>query len=773
MTSNSSSTNRNDKTTKKTNKKAQGSFLMHNLRSYWWIAVICSVVYGFAGPVFTMLRLDNLNVIYQVNNFTTEEAFLQQQMESIARWFRAEGFMPLYFSAIVLAACIGCVMFFYLQKKKQVNFYHSQPITRTRLFVNQYVAGLVLNIVSLIVMTVLSFVVVAAYGVGGIIDTGVVAQHLLYMILLLLASYSIAVFAGQLAGNMAIQMVLNAVLHFGVPIAAWLVMMLCDLFFATYNGAGTWMEASLNFSPVCAAFMYLTSIDYRTGLTTITTDPMDGGMLAVLIGITLVLTAVSWVLYQKRPSEATGKSLVYPITEPIVKAYMMFVVAIAAGLVFQAVASKFFFYFAIVAFGILTHMTCEVIIQHDFKAMVKRMKHCAVIIVLILAIVGVFRFDVLGYDSYLPEPDKVQQVSLRVNGVENLNYSDQQFSANTEVKQGVYDLLYPIVTERRYRMNDFAQNVLSSEPYDVNGGRNTSITVHYVMMNGETKTRLYQAVPAAVIEETYAALYNQQGYREAIYHDVLNATPQTLESMSIDNTQIYNKDWYIDQSIVEDVLVQQKGEITVTTVPAAIETVDKNSRYANKDFDYQDMVSILENYKLDVMDRQADVLTTAYPYRMELMLPGKDGRGSYYFDAPIYESDKRTMALLEQMNIEEDTRNYSDALIFRCEPSTEAELRQMLDTAINNLAEEKQRDMDNLTVERCIEVLSDEAELVDHISGVDNVNQFIRETGLAHSSGIFVEYDNTHFALMRYNNPEYNDWNNQLFYKGTVPAQYQ
>jgi hypothetical protein len=59
-------------------------------------------------------------------------------------------------------------------------------------------------------------------------------------------------------------------------------------------------------------------------------------------------------------------------------------------------------------------MTCEVIIQHDFKAMGKRLSHCAVILVLILAVVGVFRFDLLGYDSYLPEPDEVQQVSLVV-----------------------------------------------------------------------------------------------------------------------------------------------------------------------------------------------------------------------------------------------------------------------------------------------------------------------------------------------------------------------
>ena len=113
MTSNNSST--------KTSRK-RGTFLMHSLRSYWWIAVICSVVYGFAGPVFTMLKLDSVTSVGNVSSFTTEELLLHTQMNQMARWFRAEGFIPLYFSAIVLAAVIGCVMFFYLQQKKLVNF---------------------------------------------------------------------------------------------------------------------------------------------------------------------------------------------------------------------------------------------------------------------------------------------------------------------------------------------------------------------------------------------------------------------------------------------------------------------------------------------------------------------------------------------------------------------------------------------------------------------------------------------------------------------------
>jgi hypothetical protein len=318
---------------------------MYTLRSYWWIAVICSVVYGFAGPVFTMLKLDSISGAN--DPLSASEFFLETQMSQMVRWFCIEGFMPLYFSAVVLAAVIGCVMFFYLQQKKQVNFYHSQPITRTRLFWNQYIVGLVLNIVPLVIMTVVMFVIVVGYGLGSILNIGMIVWHVMQMVLFLLAGYSIAVFAGQIAGTMATHMTLNAVLHFCVPVGAYIVNMMYSLFFATYNGASL-IEESLKFSPLCAVFQYFSSVHYTPDSFVMNISPMESGMIAVLVWMTILLSGLAWALYQKRPSEAAGKAMVYPSSEPVLKAYLMFVVSITAGLVFQSVGSKMFFYFAVI-----------------------------------------------------------------------------------------------------------------------------------------------------------------------------------------------------------------------------------------------------------------------------------------------------------------------------------------------------------------------------------------------------------------------------------------
>ena len=762
MTSNSLST-------KSGNTGRKGSFIMYTLRSYWWIAVICSVVYGFAGPVFTMLKLDSISGAN--DPLSASEFFIETQMSQMVRWFCIEGFMPLYFSAVVLAAVIGCVMFFYLQQKKQVNFYHSQPITRTRLFWNQYIAGLVLNIVPLVIMTAVSFVIVAFYGFGGIIRIGVIAQHLLQMVLMLLASYSVAVFAGQLTGMMATHMALNAVLHFCVPLGAWIVSMMYSMFFATYTGTSM-IEDSLKFSPFCAVFQYLDHASYGNTGSMMTAELLSGSTIAVQIVMIVLLSGLSWLLYQKRPSEAAGKAMVYSFSEPVLKAYLMFIVGITAGMVFQAVGSKMFFYFAVISFAILTHMTCEVIIQNDFKAMGKRFSHCAVILVLILGIVGVFRFDLLGYDSYLPEPDEMQQVSLVVTGAEHINYygDDGNFTQDADVKQGVYDLLQPIVNEKLYRSSEFAGNL---SPNDYRNQETTSITVQYRLKNGDVKSRIYRAVTAESIEENYKVLYNQEAYRESIYADLLSARTEDVYQMNVDGTWIYNQEQDAERQVMETTSALENGEIVVTTQAVSKEQPDQDMQ------NYDTMAAILEAYKQDVRDRQFEALKTAQKYKIEIQLPQKTGRYAsyYYFDMPVYKSDVRTMALLEQMDIDQNEHNFSDALIFRCEEKTEAELRNMIDTAYRMLEEDEQNhtNPDNLTVEKCIELLSTQSsvELAGHITGIDNVNRFINESDLLNSGGIFVDYDQTHFVLLRYNHTGSNDWQTQLFYNGTVPAVYQ
>lgn len=758
MTSNSLSIN-------KTNKG--GAFLLHSCRSYWWLAVICAVVYGFAGPVYTLLKLYSVTRP-SMSNYqaaSTEENLLAVQLKNMVQWLHMDGFLMLYISAVVLAAVIGCVMFFYLQQKKQVHFYHSQPISRTRLFLNQYFTGLLVNVIPLLVMVAVSCLLVTGYQLGAALNGGAIFIHLGHMLLLIFASYSIAILSSQLAGTMLTQMALNAVLHVCVPAAAWMVDLMCDMFFATYSGNSDILIASLKFSPLCAVFAYVNAVPNVSLAQTMSAVPMAGSMIVALLLLGAILTALSWLLYQKRPSEATGKALIYPISQPILKAYLMFIIAIAAGMIFSLAGSKLFFYFAVIVFAVLTHMTCEVIIQHDFKAMGRKLPQCAVILLLILALVGVFRFDLLGYDSYLPEPSQVEKVFLKMEEAEGVNISGYDllgninYSQDETVKQTVYELLQPVVQEKQYRSSDFER--LQNTNYYIEDS--STIRVQYVLKNGREVQRDYHLVPCNVIAETYEKLYNQSAYREMLYGCVLKLRPEYLNGMEVGET------WLFSRTGANSVVLTEKNGIVYaeTAEGRSVEAAPVENAEG-----YEQAKDILAAYQQDLRERQFSAITQGQRYRLAFEVPRSSLDGSYqYFEMPVYASDKRTVALLEELHLDEVNTDYSEALIFRCTPSSEQELREMMDIVVDGVQDEY--GYVNLSAQECIEQLEGVAQPIGHITGTEAVGQFIQSTSLLEMGGIFCDFDDSHFVLLQDNQSRSGQWSLQLLYSGTLPAQYQ
>ena len=65
---------------------------------------------------------------------------------------------------IVLAVVCGVAMFAYLHSRQKVDFYHSLPISRTRLFANNFLTGVVCTFSTYLVM--LAITVGCAYAMG-------------------------------------------------------------------------------------------------------------------------------------------------------------------------------------------------------------------------------------------------------------------------------------------------------------------------------------------------------------------------------------------------------------------------------------------------------------------------------------------------------------------------------------------------------------------------------------------------------------------------------
>ena len=758
--------------------------LRHTAGSYWWLAFVCGIVYFFAGPVFTLLYLNGMNFDDSSVHYLPGELH-QQNVEQMARWMSGEGMLPLYLSAVVLSMILGCVMFAYLQHKRQVNFYHSQPIHRTRLFINRYSIGFVMNMVLLLIMLGVSLLMIAMYGLSDALSFGGIVRHIGNILLLSLASYSISVLAGQLTGTVLTHLAIMLVMHFAMPLAAVIVAYMGEIFFATFNTV--FPMATLNFSPFCAMFALLSNYSTRY-LMELTAPAMGTAMTVTLLAIGIGFAVLSWTLYQKRPSEATGKSLIYPITEPFVKAYLMFVAALGCGFVFYAVGNQAFFYFGVIAFAVLTHMVCQVIIEHDFKAIFHQMKQCAVITVLICAVVGVARFDLMGYDRYLPQPEKVNAVTFCVNGVDNYYpATDWGSSTNDTVKQQVYDLLQPIVEDKLYRGSQFDGYGYYD---DYNGNEQQSvITVTYELNSGREVTRKYRSVPVNAFAANFEPLYNNRAYRESYYSDIIRTPFERVAYMNIDGYTLYHPETSeLREQVAVDygtAVLYQTADVEVRPIAAATQQAGIYNTSKLPDERSIEAVqlakALYEAYQQDLLDRSFDTLKQVEEQTIAIQIvtagsvDSSRGYSAHHHDLSVYASDKRTMAILEQYDLHKAQAdyNYEVAYVFRCDAATEHELRGKLGD-IPLYAEKG-----ILTEQELLDgIAANNAGVVTgKIEGKDAINAFIVESKLKNNATIFRTFDTNHYVLLQYQHridgTDAREWRLELFYEGTVPIEYQ
>ena len=129
------------------------------------------------------------------------------------------------------------------------------------------------------------------------------------------------------------------------------------------------------------------------------------------------------------------------------------------------------------------------------------------------------------------------------------------------------------------------------------------------------------------------------------------------------------------------------------------------------------------------------------------------------------------MAVLAELNLAEINSNYSEALIFRCAPSSEGKLRDMMNVVVADMQDEY--GYVNLSAQDCIEQLEGVAQPTGHITGTEAVGQFIQSTSLLRSGGIFCDFDDSHFVLLWDNQSDGGQWSLQLLYSDTLPVQYQ
>ncbi len=535
-----------------TSKNSFFNLLKEDLHRRLWTLILSSLVF-FATFIiaFTMI-LQNYVSRYDGGNFGyTQEQMIERISQNLCQDFY--GFYP-WFALVAVVGAIICAMngFAYLHSRKQMDFYHSLPVKREKLFAVRFVNGIMIYALPYLAGLLYSYVLCAIYGV---MTWDIFFSSLFFFVLHLMSfliMYLGTILAMMLTGKMVIAFFGTCVINLYAPAVYALFIYLKEIFFVTSYSNYTDLMDALQITRWLSPGGYILSLFYK----------MESGegtfwleFLAFLV-VAAALTALNLWLYKKRASEKADTAMSFKITEPVIRIMISVPVGILVGLMFYFIqydfgggASIFWLIFGGLLGGFVCHGVIEALYNGDIKKCLSHKWQMLATMILAAVVPLAFLYDVFGYDSYLPKKSAIANMAissseLRFGG----SYYDEEgwispedyALENMEVTDidAMYELAEILSEEAGQNRGDrfFGYNRgWASDIYYAGGAEKsyyTEFTIRYRLRNGSEVTRQYEYNYYAV-QDILERIYNNDQYKRAA-HPVFSLIENGLKPKSLE-----------------------------------------------------------------------------------------------------------------------------------------------------------------------------------------------------------------------------------------------
>ena len=507
-------------------------YMKENTKQRIWNLALVLLLCFFAFPVTTALwsstafRPENLN-----SSLPADLARAQAQRDftrDMLRMYSMKG-GALAFMLTIAAVVLAASGFAYLHSKKKTDFYHSLPIRREMLYAVTCLNGFLYMAVAYLGFLTIAAVMIRVKGVpfdwGSLYLASV--EHLCFFALV----YMTAILSMLLTGNLVVGLLGTGVLFSWGPVICMTISAYFSEYFTTFYGDDSFLLAlSERTSPVA---WYVKAC--------MSSQPGRMALWAMLAAAVLFLLGM--LLYRRRPSEAAGHAMAFPITEPIIR----FLIAVPSSLLLGAMFHSMMYEDGWTVFGLvcgLLLVSCiiEIIYHFDFKSLFAHKRQLLVSAVFVGVVFAIFRFDLFGYDRYLPATEK-----LASGGI----YSDlldpdatSQYHSTVEYTEGWYgvtfdampsstlademqisddqglELLHTIAAQGVHDAAQARDRFLrgGGRSYDVEEGDEAfrNVTIAWHLRNGRTVYRSYR-VNVSGVRAALESVYDLDAYKTAMY----------------------------------------------------------------------------------------------------------------------------------------------------------------------------------------------------------------------------------------------------------------
>ncbi len=389
-----------------------------------WCPIIIFIVYFIAMDISLLMRLDTMRQ-YSDRYSYTSAIFLEH-------YFFGSGVEGAIVGGCLTAILCAVSGFCWLHSKTQVDAYNSMPVKRTLMFASKFLSGILQFLVPFMLNIAICLLIGAANGIFTMQALANAVCYAFYALLCFLAVYSVTVMAVSLTGNMIISLIAAGVLLSYSVIIFVIKENLFNEFFMTCISMGE--QKVYSFSPLGLIGRLMNAVNgskisYRTAEVSYKAFNYGalGGFVLPFILQAFNYGALSLLFYVKRPSEAAGRAIAFRRAEPVIKTLIVIPASLLIGLCFMEIIEGSFGWFVFGTFLCFVIMSAvmEIIFHFDIRAAFKNKRHMLFNAACTALIVIIFKYDVLGYDTYVPLDTQLEGCAVSIDGLLDCDYRDE------------------------------------------------------------------------------------------------------------------------------------------------------------------------------------------------------------------------------------------------------------------------------------------------------------------------------------------------------------
>lgn len=391
----------------------------HKRRIWVWVVAVLSQLLVYGG--MTMVYLSRIRSFQEDGIYRTKQAFWEAMYQAARD---ALGFSDnVYPFIMILGAVIGIQGFSYLYDRRKVDMYHSVPVTKGRRFAAIYVNGLMIYLVSNLTGLLAGMVLAGAQGAVNAAVISDAGLAFLWHLFLFLVSYHMMILSVMLTGNRFVTACVYLFLGLFEICANAMKNSLSWDFYDTYTMTFRDSAPKLSVYYDCTENIWRLKSLKEAGEKAAIAFPVMGKWAL----IAAAFLALSWIAYRKRASEAAGKAIAFPVLKPFLKV----AVAIPGALVIGSLVhdssngNETLMAAGIFAGVILICAAMEVLYAFDIRCILKHLPSTGVAVLGVLAIFYIFKWDLTGYDKYIPKQNQVESVAISLD-----SYYDSYWDEN-------------------------------------------------------------------------------------------------------------------------------------------------------------------------------------------------------------------------------------------------------------------------------------------------------------------------------------------------------